>query len=146
WITADHGQVPLDPARQVELGEAPEVLREMLRPLAGDRRGGYLTARPGRREALREALAARLPPGTKLLEMETAIRAGLWGPPPFHPEMADRLGDLLALPPAPAGLLQRYPASGPRTRSLRGGHGGLTPEELLVPLVAGQLDELSAPG
>ncbi|MHB1435550.1 MAG: alkaline phosphatase family protein [Thermoplasmata archaeon] len=146
WITADHGQVPLDPARQIELTEAPEILREMIRPLAGDRRGGLLAARPGRREALRDALAARLPPGSTLLDIDEAIAAGLWGPPPFHPELADRLGDLLALLPSPWGMLQRMPASPPRPRSLRGGHGGLDPEELLVPLVGGQLDDFSAPG
>jgi len=145
WMTADHGQVPLDPARQIELADAPEVLREMIRPLAGDRRGGYLAARPGRRSALREALTARLPPGARVLEMEEAMAAGLWGGPPFHPEMPDRLGDLLALLPAPWGMLQRLPAAGPRTRSLRGGHGGLDPEELLVPLLAGRLRDLAVP-
>lgn len=146
WVTSDHGQQPLDPLLQVELSDEPEILREMVRPLAGDRRGGYFAARPGRREALRAALSQRLPPGSTLVDTDAAIRAGLWGTPPFHPEMADRIGDLLAFVPAPAGILQRLPGAGPRSRQLRGGHGGLSPEELLIPLVGGRLDEFSAPG
>jgi hypothetical protein len=142
WITGDHGQVPLDPERQIDLALHPAVTREMIRPLAGDRRASYLAARPGRLDRLQEAIEPLLPPGTGVQSMDAAIDAGLWGPAPFHPEMRERLGDLLILPPPPWGLVQRFPGSAPPRRTLFGAHGGLTPEELAVPLVGGTLDAL----
>jgi hypothetical protein len=75
--------------------------------------------------------------------MRRAIDAGLFGPPPFHPELSERLGDLLVLVPSPAGITYRIPGAPARTRYLIGAHGGLEPEELLVPLVAGPLSELA---
>jgi hypothetical protein len=145
FVTADHGQMPVDPARQVRVDLLPDVAREMARPLAGDRRAGYFAAYPGRVEALREALARGLPRGSRIVPMAEAIRAGLFGPPPYHPELADRLGDLLALVPAPTGLISQMPGARASPRELLGGHGGLTPEELTVPLVRGSLAEFAGP-
>ncbi len=117
----------------------PELLRETARPPSGDRRSAFFTARPGRVPALREALEAHAPPGSRLLEMERAIAGGLFGPRPYHPEIAERLGDLLLLPPSPGTVSYRAPGMPPPTRFLFGAHGGLEPGELLVPLVSAPL-------
>lgn len=141
-VTADHGQVPVDPARQVRIDLLRDVADEMARPLAGDRRAGYFAALPGRTSALREALERHLPPGSRLVPADDAIAAGLFGPPPFHPELRTRIGDLLAFVPVPAGIVALPPGARPTPPlAHRGGHGGLTPEELLVPLVRGSLSE-----
>jgi hypothetical protein len=147
-VTADHGQVALDPAQQLRVDVTPEVAGAMARPLAGDRRAGYFSALPGRDGALRTALEAHLPRGSRLLPMPDALSSGLFGPPPYHPEIVARLGDLLALVPVPSGLVSVPPGARPSARGeFLGGHGGLTPEELLVPLVAGPLSEFArAPG
>ena len=139
-ITGDHGQVPTTPGARIRVEEEPTILRELARPVAGDRRGSFLAARPGRLPALRAALEQRLPSGTRIVGVPEAIRAGLFGPPPFHPELNDRIGDLLALVPSPAALTYRLPGAADPPRFLLGGHGGLEPDELLVPLIAGSLD------
>lgn len=143
-VTGDHGQVPATIFARVRLESDPAIVAELARPLAGDRRAGFLTARPGRRAALRAAVAARLPRGSRILEMEAAVAAGLFGPPPFHPELSQRLGDLLVLVPSPAGLTYLPPGAAEPGRFLVGAHGGLEPEELVVPLVAGTLADLGA--
>jgi hypothetical protein len=145
-ITGDHGQVPLTREATVNVESVPALLREMDRPLAGDRRAGFFSARPGRVDALRTALEGSLPAGSRIFDVAEVIEAGLFGPPPHHPELEARTGDLLALVPSPAGLTYLPPGASPPTRQLRSGHGGLEPAELLVPLVCGTLTELAGPG
>jgi Type I phosphodiesterase / nucleotide pyrophosphatase len=146
FVTADHGQVPVDPARQIRVDQIPEIANEMARPLAGDRRAGYFTARWGRRDALEAALRNRLPPETRILRMPDAVAAGLYGPPPYHPELVERLGDLLVLVPIPYGLLSARLRVESRTPEFLGSHSGLEPEELLVPLITGPLGAFRRPG
>jgi hypothetical protein len=144
-ITGDHGQVPARLEDQLRLDQVPEVLSLLARPPAGDRRAGFLYARPGQREALERALAPRLPAGSRQIPMRSAIEAGLFGPPPHHPELEDRLGDLLVLVPSPSGLTYQPPGAPVKYRHLYGAHGGLEPAELVVPLVTGTLEELGGP-
>lgn len=145
-VTGDHGQVQAALDRQLRVDRVRGVAEEMARPLAGDRRAGFFVARPGRREALREGLGKMLPRGSLVLEMEDAVAAGLFGPPPHHPELTDRLGDFLALVPPPWGLTYLPPGTPPTRRHLYGAHGGAHPAELLVPLIAGPLGDLAGAG
>ena len=144
-ITSDHGQVPADRPSEVAIDRHPEILAHLQHPPGGDRRAAFFAARPGEGAALEDALARRLPMGHRIVRREVALAAGLFGPPPFHPEIGPRLGDLLALVPSPAGITYRVPGAAPRTRYLPGAHGGLEPPELLVPLIAGPLSELAEP-
>lgn len=141
-ISGDHGQVPATVAARIALDAEPAIRAELARPLAGDRRAGFLAARPGRLPALQEALAARLPTGSHVIPMPEALDLGLFGPPPFHPEVEERLGDLLVLVPSPAGLTYLPPGAS-AGRHLEGAHGGLEPDELAVPLVTGRLREFA---
>ncbi len=145
-VTADHGQVEIDPAAQVRVDLLPTVSSELRRPMTGDRRAGFFTARPGRAAALGEALVHELPAGFRVVPMEDAIRAGLFGPAAHHPELEARLGDFLVLPPAGGGLLAGPPLPNSRSPGFLGSHSGLAPEELLVPLVSGSLADLARPG
>lgn len=139
-VTGDHGQVTSTIAARVRLEGDPRIVREMARPLAGDRRAGFLSARAGRTAALRTAVARRLPRGSRIVAMREAVRAGLFGPPPFHPELSDRLGDLLVLVPSPAGITYLPPGAAEPRRYLVGAHGGLEAAEMIVPRVAGSLE------
>ena len=144
-ITGDHGQVPMDPDHQLVADRDAELSEHLSRPPSGDRRATFFAARPGREEALREALEARRTPGGHLIEMPRALEGGLFGPPPYHPELRERLGDFLLLTHSPGGVSYTPPGVRARGHPMRGAHGGLEPEELLVPLIAGPLSELAAP-
>ena len=145
-LTSDHGQVGTEPSHEIAIEREPELLAHLQHPPGGDRRAGFFTARPGEREALEAVLTRRLPPGHRIVRMDAALDSGLFGPPPFHPEVRSRLGDLLVLVPSPAGITYRVPGAAPRARYLRGAHGGLEAAELLVPLIAGSLPELFEEG
>ena len=144
-LTADHGLVPVDPARQTAVDAEPKLLRHLARPPTGDRRVGFLKARDGEVELLREAVSERFPAGTRIVPSEEAIRLGLFGPPPYHPELAETVADLVVLVPSPGGITYSLPGRKPGRRHLLGGHGGLEPAEFLVPLVSGRLAELGSP-
>lgn len=143
-ITGDHGLVPMEADKQLVVDRDRELLAHLSRPPAGDRRSAYFTARPGHLGPLREALEARLPPGGKVLDLAAGVEAGLFGPPPFHPELSERLGDLLQLSPSPGGVSYTVPGGRARPDRMVAAHGGLEPDELLVPWVSGTLEDLVA--
>ncbi|MGA7477270.1 MAG: alkaline phosphatase family protein [Thermoplasmata archaeon] len=143
-MTGDHGQVPMETERQFVVDREPALLAHLSRPPAGDRRAAYFAARPGHLSALREDLEGRVPPGGHLIDLPAAVEAGLFGPPPFHPELSERLGDLLLLLPSPGGMSYTLPGARPRRHPMRGAHGGLEAAEFLVPLVQGSLSELAS--
>jgi len=144
-ITGDHGQVPATLAARIPIERDPEIMALLSRPPAGDRRSGFFSATPGRLPALERVLRDRLPAGSRVISMTTALKGGLFGPPPFHPEIRDRLGDLLVLVPSPAGLTYLPPGGAPSTRYSLGAHGGLEADELVVPLISGRLTDMASP-
>jgi hypothetical protein len=141
-LTSDHGLVPADRKNEIAIDAEPTILPHLLHPPTGDRRAVFLAARPGHLEDLTTALRARLPSGHQIRSMPEATSAGLFGPPPFHPELAERLGDLLVLVPSPAGVTYRIPGTPSRRHFLAGAHGGIEPTELIVPFLAGSLTDL----
>ncbi len=141
-VTADHGLVPAEAPQQVAVDRVPEIAERLGRPPAGDRRATFFAARSGEEDRLRTALSEHLGERAVVATTDEALRAGLFGPPPYHPELADRIGELVVLPRAPVGLGYTLPGHPAPRRTLRGAHGGLAPEELLVPLLAAPLDEV----
>ncbi|HYB62816.1 MAG TPA: alkaline phosphatase family protein, partial [Thermoplasmata archaeon] len=145
-VTADHGLVPADPASQTWVDAEPTIAGHLALPPTGDRRVGLLKARTGEVDALREAVVDRMPQGTRVLASSEAVRGGLFGPPPYHPELLERVTDLVVLVPSPGGITFTLPGRKRPRRSLLGAHGGLEAEELVVPLVSGPLDQFRLPG
>ncbi len=136
-ITADHGQADASPENVTLLTDHP-ALRDMLAiPLSGEPRATYLFARHGQADAGRAYFARHLSDEFIVLDSAAALAAGLFGPGTPAPETAFRIGDLLALARG-ANSLHR----GDKRPTMRGRHGGLTAEEMLVPLIGARLDAL----
>jgi hypothetical protein len=83
---------------------------------------------------VREFLTSRYPEDFLVMTSEEALAQGLWGLEEAGPEVQARLGDLVAI--ARKKRLIIWPKE---EFKLRGMHGGLTEEELLVPLLALEL-------
>ena len=122
-ITADHGQIAVDPARTLWLDELwPPLRDQLLHGAAGSARDVFLHVREPERvaAALREVVGdgAEVITGDDLLAQ--------FAPSP-GPRLLDRLGDVLVLPePGRMAWLRSEHAF--QTRFL-GHHGGRTPEE-----------------
>ncbi len=71
------------------------------------------------------------------LTRKQVLASGLLGPGPLATETPHRLGDLVGV-----AYGDRYLASKSRQLKMLGRHGGLTPAEMLVPLLGVRLDAL----
>ncbi|MCL4324945.1 MAG: alkaline phosphatase family protein [Candidatus Thermoplasmatota archaeon] len=144
FVTGDHGQMHLSPdlARSAH-GDAA-LMSLLHRPPSGEKRAAFLEAGRGKAPELRAYLRAYEKEGWSCFPVSEILEKGVLGPSPLHPELKDRLGDFLLLPPEGATLFYRPPGSrGGEEHFLHGNHGGLTQEELLVPLVSTSLDGLA---
>jgi hypothetical protein len=135
-ITTDHGQVFAPPERAVLLTKHPPLWRALVLPPSGDSRAAYLHVRHGQADVVWAYLEEQLAGRFVVLDSKVALEAGLLGKGGITPETPSRIGDLIALARGEASLHWGY-----REPKLWGRHGGLTPEEMLVPLLMVRLDE-----
>ncbi len=145
-LSADHGQVEVDPAKTVylNLDERFSSLRKMLRctrqgqPIvaAGSCRDFFLYINEGKIEEARDFLASRLEGKAEVWDTRVMAAEGWFGPK-VSAAFRRRLGDLVILPYAGEAVwwyeknrfFQRY----------HGHHGGLTPQEMEIPLIMWQM-------
>lgn len=135
-LLADHGHINCTPARTIDLvADHPALLDDLVVPPTGEGRARYLHARPGRRDAVRAYIAAHFGGLGTLLDADDALDRGLFGPRPPLPASRARIGDFVLLPHE-NWYFHWYPTAAMRPIPTVGRHGGLTPEEMLVPLIA----------
>jgi len=133
-LTADHGQISTQKQSKYDLNHHPKFTNHMhLRP-TGENRMAYLYLRPGRYEEMASYLDSAWPNQFTLIDPSAAVAAGLFGPGQPHPRLLDRLGDVVA---AARGSAYWWWAD--KENRLHGRHGGFSPDEMLVPLLAGRL-------
>ena len=123
-ITADHGQTLLDPQRSCVL--PPDLLAHLRHRPAGGRRAAYLACDDV--AVLQQSVVAD---AAALLPMDEIVDAGWFGGP-LSAAFRSRIGDWLALADEDVQFLID---DGDGVFPLLGGHAGLTPNEMLVPLL-----------
>lgn len=127
-VTSDHGQVHLEPESWRELPElAPLVATQ-----AGDGRFRSLHARPGAARELLDAARTVVGDDAWVRSRRELLDEG-WIGPGATGSVPGRIGDVVLA--ARSGVAFVDPAL-PAEARLRSGHGSLTPDEMLVPLLA----------
>ncbi len=129
-LLADHGQVTTSPDPHYDLRNHPNLVRRLHIMPTGENRLAYLYLLPGQVEAGREYIERSWPGQFTFLDPVFAVEAGLFGPGPYHPRLFDRLGDLIVLARRDAYLWWSN-----KKDHLFGRHGGLSPDEMLVPFL-----------
>jgi Type I phosphodiesterase / nucleotide pyrophosphatase len=130
-VTADHGHVRTGPEWHVVLEAHPRLLSWLSAPPAGERRAVYLHT-----PAVAEVVAyarEHLGDETVVITRSDALREGLFGVEKLSARAEARMGEVLLLP---RGNRQVVSAAAAGLPVFHGLHGGLTPEEALVPLLA----------
>ena len=127
-VTADHGQVHLEPESWIEIDD----LHPMLTAQAGDGRFRYLYARKGMAADLLAAAHARLDDVAWVVSRRELLESG-WIGSGATGTVPGRIGDVVLAAREPVAFVD--PAL-PRERSLRSAHGSLTAQEMYVPLRA----------
>jgi predicted AlkP superfamily pyrophosphatase or phosphodiesterase len=146
-LTADHGQIPVDPSTTRYLNGMSAVMDGLATTSSGTRippwgsaRDVYLAVQAEKLDSVSAHLKRRL--GRKALVLRTgeAVRSGIFGIGKPRPRFVARVGDLMVLPRKRNLVWYRYWR---RDRlKIRGHHGGMNPGEMLIPLVVSSALEL----
>ena len=139
-LTSDHGMTPVDPVATIYVNELWPELPGLLasgadgKPLApaGSCRDLFLHVRPGELGRVRDGLAERLDGRATVLTTDDLIARGAFDKP--SERLRERVGDLVVLPRVGEAVYWYEP--GRFDQHLRGQHGGLSPQEMEIPLVA----------
>lgn len=147
-VTADHGHINIDPTKTIFLNDQPDVLALLRRahggrmiPPWGSNRDCFLAIEPGKLDEAHTLLTARFRHDALVLRSDDAIAQGYFGRGTLHPRFRSRAGDLLILPNDTMTIWYQH-KPGDRRYSRVGTHGGLTPDEVLVPFASARLTEL----
>jgi hypothetical protein len=139
-LTADHGMSPVDPARTVYVNRVwPELAAHLEtgadgKPLApaGSCRDLFLHVRDGHVDEVCEQLSGRLDGTAEVVTTEALIAAGVFSEP--SAKLRSRLGNVVVLPRYGEAVFWHEP--GRFVQDLHGQHGGLSPQEMEIPLLA----------
>ena len=133
-VTADHGFVDTTGATRVDLADHPDLAAMLLLPLCGEPRAAYCYVDPDRSTAFADYVRHHLGQGFTLLRSRDLIARGWYGPGMAHPRLADRVGHFTLL--ARENWTIADLILGEAKHVQVGTHGGVTEEEMYVPLVA----------
>ena len=142
-VTADHGHVDTDPSRNVDLSAFDVVMDNLSRHadgtpvrFAGSARNVHLHLEPGSAPRVRDELTEAL--DALVLTREEVLAQELFGPDPST-TFRRRLGDVVI---THRDLGVWWGDAEPSTLAHVGMHGGLHPDEMLVPFAAVGLADL----
>jgi len=130
-VSADHGQINTPPAERFDLRRHPEFMHGLTMAPSGEGRLAYLYIRRGHEAAVEAYIQKTWPDEFILLPSEKVIEAGLLGDGAPYAALADRVGDSV--------LISRngnYLWWAMKDNLLAGRHGGLSRQEMLVPLIS----------
>jgi hypothetical protein len=132
-ITADHGFIDTQPERLIKLHEHP-VLQDCLSlPLSGEPRVAYCYVHPHKTQTFIDYVQQHFSQQMELVESRKLIRQGAFGLGEVHPQLAQRVGDYTLL------MQDNYVikdwVAGEKAFFQYGVHGGVSEQELRVPLI-----------
>lgn len=131
-VTADHGQIDVAAGGREILDRNDPLIKMLRLPPSCEPRAPALHVRPGMLDAFAAAFRERLGDRFALLTVDEADELRLFGAPPLSVETRRRLGDYIAIPHGPHVILYEPKK---QLRALKGFHGGLTPDEMRIPLM-----------
>jgi hypothetical protein len=132
-VTADHGFIDVPPGQTLEIEAWPEIPPLLAAPLWGERRVVWCAARRDASAELEAALAARLGPAGVVVPAKRVVDAGLLGFGYPHRRLVERLGTHCIMMAPGWALRDRVP--GEAEHPMIGLHGGLSADEMRIPLV-----------
>jgi predicted AlkP superfamily pyrophosphatase or phosphodiesterase len=135
-VTADHGFIDSPPRRVIELDRHPALGAMLRAPLCGERRAAYCYVRPECSDAFAQYVTRELAHQAWLYRSETLIEQGWFGPGVPHPALAQRVGDYTLVMKDTWTIKEWLPGE-QRHRQI-GVHGGVSEDEMTVPLIVAQ--------
>ncbi len=132
-VSADHGFIDAPDEQALCLNDLPELAGMLAAPLSGERRAAFCAVRSGAEAefecAAREVFAGRV----AVARSADLLAGGLFGPGRPHPRIHERIGSHALL--MEAGWTIRDLLPGEDDHFMRGVHGGLSPQEMWIPVI-----------
>ena len=132
-ITADHGLLDVPAKNIMRVSRHPLLRQYTTSPLTGDARIPYCYVRSNRLRQFQVYYKKHLSKVWRMHAGEELITKNYYGLFKAHPKLFDRVGDFVLLTEKPYAFKEFV--LGEKEHTMVGHHGGLTPEEMLVPLV-----------
>ena len=132
-VSADHGFIDTPASEALELEDYPGLVELLRLPLTGEPRVAYCHVKPGCAQRFFDRARAALGDRADVRISAELIAEGWFGPGPAHPLLADRIGDVTLLMRGHCTIKDHLP--GEKRHLLIGNHGGITADEMFIPLV-----------
>jgi predicted AlkP superfamily pyrophosphatase or phosphodiesterase len=136
-ITADHGFIDSPPERTVLLEEHPALADTLILPLCGEQRFAYCYLHPGREQRFEEYVRNELGHCAELFASAELIQRGWFGRGTPFRELQERVGHYTLV------MRENWKIKewvlGEKRHQHIGVHGGVSREEMLVPLIVAEL-------
>lgn len=130
-LTADHGSIRTPIYTRYDLANHPDLVSYLVMQPTCENRLAFFYIKPGKIIAVRDYFQQTWSEDFVLLDPDAALESGLFGKGPFMKNVRERLGNLIAVAKKDA-----YLWWAPKPNPMAGRHGGLSKEEMLVPLYA----------
>lgn len=134
-VSADHGFLDADRNKRHQVRMTDPLLEQLHYPPSGDARVMYLHLKVGREDVVRQYFRERFGERFWLLTIDEAEANGLFGPDCIASQVRQRFGDLIAISRGRDVIEYRPSGNNGRILVEAAQHSGLTPEEMLVPLI-----------
>ena len=134
-VTADHGSLETPYNPPYELRYHPELERMLVMQPTCEGRLPYLYVKSGQEAGVRQYFEEAWGDEFSVVTRQEVLDSGLLGIGTPHPDLENRIGDLVVIPHGSAYLWWVNKAN-----VMLGRHGGLHPDEMLVPLYALPID------
>jgi len=132
-ISADHGFIDTNPERVINLHEHAQLQRCLSLPLSGEPRVAYCYVRPSKVDTFLGYVRENFAEQMQVIESAELIGSGAFGLGEPHPQLAQRVGDYTLI------MRDNYVIkdwlAGEKPFYQMGVHGGLSEQELYVPLI-----------
>ena len=130
-ITADHGQII--GKRIIEMAKHKQLYDCLTLPLSGEPRVAYCFVRPSREKEFKKYVKTHLSQYCTMHKSEDLIKRNFFGLHKPNPKLFDRVGDYVLI--MKEGCVIKDFVLGEKRHIDKGYHGGISKEEMYVPLI-----------
>ena len=132
-ITADHGQISTTKEKTIILEQHPQFLNCLTASLCGEARAAMFYVHPEKRKQFEQYVQKKWGNYCQLSTSSELLQQGYFGLHQPHPSLKDRIGDYILIPQS--NYIFKEHTISKKHPFLVGHHGGLSREEMEVPLV-----------
>lgn len=132
-VTADHGQIDIPSKSRIELKKHPKLEETLTLPLCGEPRAAYCYVHPSKAKQFERYARAKLGSKCWVFKSEDLFKKNYFGMCKPNPRLMERIGDYMLI------MKKNYAIKDylltEKKHFLLGNHGGVSKEEMIVPLI-----------